>query len=121
MSNVMTTLIIILCNWLIWRKTRQNTMPTQQKSVEISRQVGRALLIQAVIPIVLQMLPIVFLAVTLLVGQEFSSISFLYVQAWTSCIYPVATMTIVGHYRRQIKKILVCWKSTANSVYPSTE
>jgi hypothetical protein len=43
----------------------------------------------------------------------------LYSQAWTSCIYPVATMSIVGHYRRQIMKIIVYWRNTA-SVHPST-
>jgi hypothetical protein len=121
-SNVSTTFTIILCNYLIWRKTSQNLMPEQQKSVEISRQVGRVLLIQAIIPIVLQMLPVVFVCMTIMIGQEFSSVSsFLYSQTWTSCIYPVATMSIVGHYRRQIKKILK-WKNPASvSVYPSTE
>jgi hypothetical protein len=112
-TNVLTTLTIILCNYLIWRKTRQNLMPEQQKSVEISRQIGFVLLIQAIIPIVLQMLPVVFICITTLIGQEFSSVSsFLYSQTWTSCIYPVATMSIVGHYRRQIKKMMVFWKTT---------
>jgi hypothetical protein len=98
-------------------------MPNQQKSVEISRQIGQVLLIQAIIPIALQMLPMVFLSITIMVGQDFSSVfSFLYFQKWTSCIYPVVTMTIVGHYRRQINKMIVCLKNPASgSVYPSTE
>jgi hypothetical protein len=98
-------------------------MPAQQKSVEISRQVGRVLLIQAIIPIALQMLPLVFLSITIMIGQEFSFVSsLLYSQTWTSCIYPVATMTIVGHYRKQLKKMILWWKNTAPvSVYPSTE
>jgi hypothetical protein len=95
-------------------------MPAQQKSVEVSRQVGRVLLIQAIIPILLQMLPIIFLTMAIIVGDQFSSVSsFLYSQAWTSCIYPVATISIVGHYRRQTKKMIFWWKNTA-SVYPST-
>jgi hypothetical protein len=119
--NILTTLIIIVCNYLIWRKSGQNLMPEQQKSVEISRQVGRALLIQAFIPIALQMLPIVFFCITILIGREISSVSsFLYSQTWTSCIYPVSTMAIVGHYRRQIIKMIMWWKNTP-SVHPSTE
>jgi hypothetical protein len=122
-SNVSTTVIIIISNYLIWRKSRETMMPEQQRSVEISRQVGRVLLIQAIIPIALQMLPTLFLCISVLVGQEFSSApSFLYSQTWTSCIYPVATMSIVGHYRRQIMKMIMWWKNTTPvSVYPSTE
>jgi hypothetical protein len=39
-----TIVIVIICNLLIWHKTRQNLLPEQQRSVEISRQVGRVLL-----------------------------------------------------------------------------
>jgi hypothetical protein len=116
--NASTFALIIGCNFLIWRKTRQCLLPEQQKSVTVSRQVGRVLLIQALLPLALQTLPSIILTLSIELGHALSvQSSFLFAQTWTSCIYPLATMACIGHYRRQIKKI-ISWGNT--SIYPST-
>jgi hypothetical protein len=56
---------------------------------------------------------------TVFIGHDVSFLSaFLYNQTWTLCIYPLATMTIVVHYRKQIRKLIFLWKNTA-IVHPS--
>jgi hypothetical protein len=119
MAVLATFSVIIICSILIWRKMRQNTMPEQQRSVRISRQVGRVLLIQAIIPLVLQTLPTLFLIQSIIFGHDISFLSsFIFSQTWTTGIYTMATMAIIGHYRREIKKIFV---KNSTTVYPSTE
>jgi hypothetical protein len=51
--NLLTYSTIFIVNLLIWRTSRQNLMPDQQQSREISRQVGQALLVQALLPLAL--------------------------------------------------------------------
>jgi hypothetical protein len=110
------------CSILIWHKMRQTVMPEQQRSVRVSRQVGRVLLLQAILPLVFQTIPSTFYIYAGVIGHDvgFWS-SFLNAQTWTSCLYPVVTMTIIGHYRREIWKLALSMRTTSQpvSVYPA--
>jgi hypothetical protein len=124
LTNLGTFLIMVCCIFLIWRKTRQSVMPEQQRSVRINRQVGRVLLIQALLPLILQTIPSTLLILSVVIGQNVSFISsFLNAQTWTSCLYPISTMAIIGHYRREIKKLVLSLRNNPNSIssmYPTT-
>jgi nicotinamide riboside transporter PnuC len=122
MANLLTLCLIVITNLLIWRRMRQSLLPEQQHSVEVSRQVGRVLLLQATIPLLLTFIPAIVLILSIYFGQNVSFLSsFLYAQTWTCAIYPVAAMAMIGHYRRRIKKLIMSWKHGQSTVYPSTQ
>jgi hypothetical protein len=88
----------------------------------VSRQVGRVLLLQALLPLIFQTIPSTFFIFTAVIGHDVPFWStFLNAQTWTSCMYPVATMAIIGHYRREIWKLVKSMRTTPEpvSVYPS--
>jgi hypothetical protein len=116
--NFLIIAIVIICNCLIWHKARLAIMPAQQHCAEVSRQVGRVILIQAIIPFALQTIPTLFLILSVNVGHDASFLSaFLFSQTWTSCIYPEATILFTGHYWRQVKKIPKL--KSSGIIYPS--
>src|SRR4051794_39886437 len=87
--NWATFMVVITFNFLIWLKTRQSILPENQRSARISRQVGRVLLIQAIIPFALQTFPTIMMILSIMIGELSWFSSFLYSQTWISCIYPV--------------------------------
>jgi hypothetical protein len=122
LANVVAFLIVMACSILIWHKMRQSIMPEQQRGARVSRQVGRVLLLQALLPLILQTIPSTFFIFTAVIGHDVSFWStFLNAQAWTSCMYPVATMAIIGHYRREIWKLVKSMRTSSEtvSVYPT--
>jgi hypothetical protein len=107
--NILTYSIIFLTNMLIWRKSRQALMPGQQQSREISRQVGHALLVQALFPLALSLLPTFLINISLLLAGSEGWDCWLMVpnfQYWAGLVNPVATILIVSQYRNVLVKAL---------------
>ena len=117
--NLLTYLTIFLVNLLIWRKSRQTLMIDQQQSQAISRQVGQVLLVQALFPLALSLLPTLFFEIyanmTESKGDDWLMVPFF--QYWIGLVNPVATILIVSQYRNILVKAI---GKTSASILPTS-
>jgi len=92
-------------------------MPGQQQSREISRQVGQALLVQALFPLALSLLPTLLAAITVLTGSKGDDwFTVPYYQYWAALVNPVATILIVRQYRNALLEAI--GKTSSAAVQP---
>ena len=119
LSSLLAYTTIFMTSLAIWMKTRkllQLQHQQQAQSREISRQIGLVLVIQAAIPLLLYLLPTGLVLVYNTMGiarPEWLAMAF--VQSWPSVVYPLATMLIVGPYRRSLRKMV-----TSARIIPKT-
>jgi hypothetical protein len=103
--NLLTYSTILIVNVLIWRKTRTELMPNQQQSREISHQVGQALLVQALFPLALSLLPTLLTLCTILAGGKGDEwLAVPYFQYWAGLVNPVTVILFVRQYRDVLLK-----------------
>ena len=122
-NTTITCVVIIIINLLIWRKTRKDLNTTQNaRSREISRQVGRALLFQAIIPFLCCFLPtlMIFIYTQLNVNIPLNIIQILFYPFLPQVVAPISTLLIVGEYRKRLIGFIMRRTPQSSSVFVNT-